>query len=101
MEGVGVGSEGFVRRDGVGPGTLGGDGLFVGVGGGGGVMFLEVVVGAEQAEEGVLHAALVAVEEEEGVAGGVLVEGLGEEVAGGLAGGGGFEGEELAFGVGE
>src|ERR1051326_6484783 len=54
----------------------------VGVGlGWDGVMFLQVVVSGEKTEQGVLHAALVAAEEDEAV-GGVGTEAAGEEVGG-------------------
>jgi hypothetical protein len=84
----------------LGFGFFAGPGGFVGAGWRGVGFFLEVAEFLMQAQGGVLEVALVALEEEERVGGGVFVEGSREGCAGGFVGAAaGFEGEQFALGV--
>ena len=78
---VGVGGEGVLERR----AGIAGVAEFVVLIGGGWVFFELAEVGVE-AEPGVAELALISFEEGEVVAGGVLVEGAGEGLAGGVVG---------------
>jgi hypothetical protein len=100
LVGVGLGLGGVVAGDGH-LGVAGGLVGVVGVAGVGvvlgGFLFFQGVELLEEAEEGVVHGALVAVQEEEGVVGVLGEEGVRNGLAGGLVG----VGEEVLLGVGE